>query len=434
MSALDANPGLWSPALGAGASLRQAGEPTGATSVMESLAVRAREQPAPPPTIWVLPSWRAGDGSQALALAEALGWPFEVKRFRRNAIELLLAPPFAASVAGLSREDRAALGPPWPDLVISSGRENEPVARWIKDRSGGRTRLVHVGRPWGRVAAYDLVVASLQYRLPPLPNVLQNATPLHRVSRERLDAEARAWAERLAHLPRPYIAVLVGGSSGPYAFTRRTGERLAAAASALAARLGGSLLVTTSARTPEAAAEALAEGLTCPHVLFRWQRDRPDNPYFAFLGLADEVIVTADSMSMIAEACATGKPVHLFDLGTGWSSMRAPLGLPDEAAAVAKPRLRDWLRDFKLSARLYRWALRWAPARVTRDIRLVHRHLVETGRAVWLGEKRPPVMTLPLDDVARATARVRALLGVPPRRSAEPREPAASPAGWEAAA
>lgn len=361
------------------------------------------------PRVWVLTSPRAGDASQVLALAEALGWPFDVKRFKLQPYELLVAPPFRASAAGIRKAESSPLTPPWPNLVLSSGRENEPIARWIKQQSGGRTRIVHIGRPWGRLDAYDLVITTPQYRLPRRSNVLHNTAPLHRITRERLDEAGATWAERLAHLPRPLITVLVGGSSGPYALTRHSGERLALAASALAARLGGSLLVTTSARTPKTAIKALEEGITCPHVLYRWKRGDKDNPYFAFLGLADEIIVTADSISMITEACATGKPVHLFDLGVGWSSMRAPIGLPGEKAE-AKPGLREWLRDFNLKARFYRFILKHAPARVTRDIRLVHADLVASGRATWLGEPLPSATPLPLNDMARAVTRVRALV------------------------
>ena len=284
------------------------------------------------PTVWVLASHRAGDASQVLALAEAIGWPFEVKRLAFKPLNLLLAPPFATSDAGLDRTRSSGLAAPWPDLVLASGRENEPVARWIKRQSGGRTRIVQVGRPWGPIAAYDLVVTTPQYRLPARPNVLENAAPLHRVTPERLEAAAGRWSARLAGLPRPLIAVLVGGNSGPYALTRRSGERLAAAAGAMAAELGGSLLVTTSSRTPRAAARALEEGLAGPHLLYRWRRGDPDNPYFAFLALADEIVVTADSMSMVSEALATGKRVHLFDLGQGWTSMRAPLAMRGERA------------------------------------------------------------------------------------------------------
>lgn len=378
--------------------------------------------PVPAPCVWALASPRAGDASQVIALAEALGWPFEVKRFRLRPYELLVAPPFRASAAGVRKDASSTIAPPWPDLVIASGRENEPIARWIRQQSGGRTRIVHVGRPWGGLDGYDLVVTTPQYRLPRRANVLHNTAPLHRITRQRLDEAAAAWAERLEHLPRPLIAVLVGGSSGPYALTRRGGERLARQASELATRLGGSLVVTTSARTPEDAVEALEAGITCPSLLYRWRRGDKDNPYFAFLGAADQIIVTADSVSMMTEACATGKPVHLFDLGVGWSSMRASLGLPGEAAA-ARPRLGEWLHDFDLKARFYRFVLQHAPARVTRDIRLIHADLVASGRATWLGEPLRTASPPPLDDKARAVARVRALMA----RGVEPSRPAAHP-------
>ena len=42
-----------------------------------------------------------------------------------------------------------------------------------------------------------------------------------------------------------------------------------------------------------------------------------ENPYFAYLAVADALIVTADSVSMVSEAAATGKPVHIVDLPGG---------------------------------------------------------------------------------------------------------------------
>ncbi|MFL5335920.1 MAG: mitochondrial fission ELM1 family protein [Geminicoccaceae bacterium] len=363
--------------------------------------------------MWVLAAPRAGDATQVVALAEALGWPYEIKRLAFKPLSVVLAPPFSASDAGVDRRHSSPLAAPWPDLVLASGRENEPVARWIRRKSDGCARIVQVGRPWGRLDAYDLVVTTPQYRLPPRSNVLHNSAPLHRVTSKRLEAAAGEWRKRLAHLPRPLIAVLVGGHSGPYSLTRRSGERLAAAASAYAASSGGSLLVTTSARTPAPAVRALEQRLACPHLLYRWRPGDADNPYFAILALADEIIVTADSVSMVTEAVATGKRVHLFDTGRGWSSMRAPLPLRGQDRVVG-PSPQEWVCDFHLQARLYRWLLRLAPARVTRDIRLVHGHLVSSGRASWLGDPAPVAPPPPLDDVTRAVARVKALMARKP--------------------
>lgn len=354
-----------------------------------------------PPRVWLLMGHRAGDNTQVQALGEALGWPFEIKRFVYHSWERLVNWPFATTLAGLVPERSSVLEPPWPDLVISAGRRNEPIARWIRREAKGRTRLVHVGRPWARLERWDLVVTTPQYRLPLLPNVLHNETPLHRVTQRRLAEAAAEWEARLSHLPRPWTAVLAGGPSGPYPFDAASGERLARQASRLAAASGGSLLVTTSARTPAPTLEALFGRVTRPAFLYRWTPEAKDNPYFAFLGLADQIIVTGDSVSMMTEACATGKPVFLYDTGEGWFGMRERHG--------AGP---AWWRCFDrqhLKALVYRETMVHGPTRLTRDIRVVQRLLVGSGRAAWLGDGVPVASPPPLRDVERAAARVRLL-------------------------
>jgi len=364
---------------------------------------------------------RAGDNSQVLGLAEALGWPRVEKHFVHPRWETLVNLPFGAHLHGVVKERSSVLEPPWPDLVISAGRKNEPIARWIRARaakdagrtSGRRVRLIHIGRPWARPSTWDLVITTPQYRLPRDPNILHNETPLHRVTRARLDEAARAWEARVAHLPRPRIAVLAGGNSGPYPFNRASGERLARELNALVGELGGSLLVTTSKRTLDETTEALFEGIAVPSMRYRWKKGDPDNPFFGFLGLADRVVVTADSVSMMTEACATGRPVYLYDTGEGITSMkRNPFldGEPDDDADPAAGRRFD---RWHLKAWIYRLTMRLGPQRLTRDIRIVQQLLVATDRAVWLGDGHPQGQPRPLDDMPRAVARVRALFAMP---------------------
>lgn len=363
------------------------------------------------PRVWAMLGHKAGDNSQVLALAEALALPFEEKHFvyrpTELATNLLLGPTLAGVVTGKS----SPLLPPWPDLIISAGRRNEPICRWIqKQAAPQRVRLVHVGRPWAKIERFDLIVTTPQYRLPIRPNVLHNKTPLHRITTERLRREAGAWAPRLEALPKPHIAVMIGGNSGPFSFDRAAGQRLARQASALANARGGSLLVSTSARTQPPAIDAFMEAVSAPAHVYRWQKGDPDNPYFAFLGLASEIVVTGDSMSMLAEACATHKRVHIFDLGEGRYAMRESVA----AAARREKSGQPWWRSLEKArwdAFWYRQMMRFGPQRLSRDIRIVHRHLVESGLAVWLGDEFPADEPLPsLDCVPRAVARVRALL------------------------
>jgi mitochondrial fission protein ELM1 len=357
---------------------------------------------------------RAGDNSQVLGLGEALGWPFEEKHFEFQPWEKLVNLPWGAHLLGIVKERSTPMSAPWPDLVISAGRKNEPIARWVRKRAlaeeGRRTRLIHVGRPWAAPPNWDLVITTPQYRLPHDPNILHNDTPLHRVTRARLDEAAKQWADRVADLPRPRIAVLCGGNSGPYPFDRASGERLARAADALAGELGGSLMVTTSKRTLDETTEALFAGIHSPSIQYRWKPDDPDNPFFAFLGLADRVIVTADSVSMMAEACVTGRPVYLYDTGEGMTAMKDNPWLDGEKGAKARhgdPKM--GFNRWHLKAHVYRWTMRLGPQRLTRDIRIVQQLLIDTKRAVWLGDGHPDAAPTPLEDMDRAVAAVKAL-------------------------
>lgn len=360
---------------------------------------------------------RAGDNSQVLGLGEALGWTLVQKHFVYTRYEKLVNLPFGAHLLGVVKAQSSTLEPPWPDLVISAGRKNEPIARFIRERAaraGKRVRLIHVGRPWAKPATWDLVVTTPQYRLPRDPNILHNETPLHRVTRARLDEAAKAWEARVADLPRPRIAVLAGGHSGPYPFDRASGERLAQKLEALVAELGGSLLVTTSARTLDETTDALFSGIHSPSILYRWKKNDPDNPFFAFLGLADRVVVTADSVSMMTEACATGRFVYLYDTGEGITSMkRNPfLDGEDEDDAAGEPGAgRRRFDRAHFNAWIYRLGMRMGPQRLTRDIRIVQQLLIDSDRAIWLGDGHPKALPRPLDDMPRAVARVRALFG-----------------------
>jgi mitochondrial fission protein ELM1 len=346
--------------------------------------------------VWLLEPYRAGEQQQVLALAEALGWPFECKRVQHHRLRGAATNlGRGTGLAGIDRQRSDPLLPPWPELLITAGMRNEPVARWVREQSGGRTRLVHVGRPWADPARFELVITTPQYRLPRRPNVLHNDLPLHRVHAERLAQAAARWAPTLAPLPAPRIAVVVGGNSGPYTLGARAARRLLAEAAALARAAGGSLLITTSPRTPAAAVAELRRDCGVPVQCYAWRPGDPDNPYFGYLALADALVVTADSISMLAEASATGKPLYLFDLGAGRHRMR-----PGPGAGVD---------DWRLGAWLYRALMRWGWQRLSRDITLVHRQLIETGRAAWLGDPEPAPAVAADADLERALARLRAL-------------------------
>lgn len=260
--------------------------------------------------VWVLADDRPGNVVQALGVAEALAEPFAIKRIgydRRGGWHNALK---GASLIGVAADSRATLNPPWPDLVIGAGRRTAPIGRWIKRQSD--CRLVQLLDPgWLGRRDFDLIVAPRHDALADRPNVLSILGSCHRAFPAALAAEGAKWAERLAHLPRPYLVVVVGGATKGRAFGADRGRQLAAGVAALHRAMGGAILVTTSRRTTPDLARSLIEGLPQPNFFFHWQ-EKAENPYLGFLALADAIVVTGDSMNMCTEACANGGPVYIF--------------------------------------------------------------------------------------------------------------------------
>ncbi len=362
------------------------------------------------PVIWVLAGFKAGDTTQMLALADALELKYEVKRLVYRSAELLANRLLGVTLAGIDRSLSSPLEVPWPDLIITAGRRNEPVARWIRRAAGGRSRIVHLGRPWAPLDRFDLIVTTPQYQLPARDNILEIPLPLHHVTPQRLEMWRDRWAGRLEQSPAPRWAVLLGGDSGPFVFTAAKAARLARWVDRRVRDEGGSLWVTDSARTPAAAWRTFLASLSCPVQSYQWTPGDKANPYPGFLACADRLVVTGESMSMLTEAAATGKPLYVFDLAD------CPAVAPDPAQADC----RHWWRiahNYRYKPLTHRLAMRFAPRRMRRDIARIQQRLVDSGRAVWAATG---AVALASDAVAAdlqtVAARVRSLLQSPPRR------------------
>lgn len=267
-------------------------------------------------TCWVVTDGKAGMESQCLGLAEALGIAPQIKRLQPRFPWSHLPPQlWALPLCGLSPSgDR--LAPPWPDLLIATGRATVAPALAIKRRSPS-TIVVQIQNPRAGAALFDLIIAPAHDRMTG-SNVLETTGALHRVTEERLAEAAEAFRDRFASLPRPLIGVLIGGANRQYRMSPANAERLGTLLAAAAKASGGGLAVTPSRRTGAENLKRIAAPLAGLGS-GRWDiwDGAGDNPYFGILALADALIVTSDSVNMVTEACATGKPVHVFDLEGG---------------------------------------------------------------------------------------------------------------------
>lgn len=371
------------------------------------------------PRTWLLLGERAGDNAQVQALGRALGWPVEVKQIRYDADEETEFKDRGASLIGVDRANSDALTAPWPEAIIAIGRRSVPVARWIREQAaaaGIRILHIHLGRPRADLGLFDLVVTTPQYNLPAAPNVIEISLPIVFLDADSLGRAAAAWHARFADLPRPWHAVLIGGPTPQLAFGESEAERLLTELGDWHKQAGGSLIVTTSPRTPPAVLGALQGelGHGRQHLLLPFAGEG-DNPYLALLALADDFVISIDSASMVAEAATRRKPVYLFDLPK-IAAKRKP-GL--KAAFSRSWRLRRKRRQEAglapdLGDRLYDSWTRQGKARPRRDIGQLLKRLVESGIARPLdapGNLSAPVPTntRAAEEVAAVLARIRDL-------------------------
>ncbi|NDE90772.1 MAG: hypothetical protein EB059_06490 [Alphaproteobacteria bacterium] len=249
--------------------------------------------------------------SQCIGLAQALGVTPMIKRIHLRKFWRDLSPyvTLGSRIAFSRKGD--TIEPPWPDIVIASGRQSILPALLIKKMSGGKTFLVQIQNPAIPTSNFDLVIVPEHDKLEG-KNVISMQGALHRVTPELLQSEAQKWAPSFAHLPKPHVAVLLGGSNAVFKLDPRAVMKFGPQLAALSKQQNLSLLVTPSRRTGEVNMVLLSALLhDCGHII--WDGEG-DNPYYGMLGSADAIIVTCDSINMVSEACRTGKPVYVIPL------------------------------------------------------------------------------------------------------------------------
>jgi hypothetical protein len=266
----------------------------------------------PAPRVWLLFGERRGDNAQVLALARMLGWPHAIKQLRWQPDYDIDPAEAGVSLAGLDSAASDSLAPPWPDIVIGIGYRSAPISRWIAQQ-GGNVINIRLGRPRTELKPYDLVITTPQYGLPPAPNVRELPLPLVKAEESDMAKAVARWRPEFERLPKPWIAILLGGPTQHMAFDETVARSLARDLQAFAQRAGGSLLITTSPRSPAGLKAMFGQVISAPHFLFEFQA-AADNPYPALLALSDAAIVTSDSASMIADVAAFERPLMIYEL------------------------------------------------------------------------------------------------------------------------
>ena len=295
-------------------------------------------------TAWVLSDGKIGDEVQCFGIAEALGVPAQLRLIAPRAPSRWIAPYGPVAPREAPARVNSPIAPPFPDIVFAAGRQTVPYLRRVREETQGKTFTVFVKDPYTGPATADAIWVPEHDRLRG-DNVIVTTTPANRVGRLLEELRCSPPDARIAALPHPRIALILGGNSGNHRFTSRDCARLIGIAHKLVDS-GCGLMISPSRRTPPALLSHLLALFAEEPRAFVLDRSG-DNPYAQMLAHAEHVIVTGDSVNMVGEAVATGVPVQVYEPSGGHRKISLYIDRLTELGAVRRwtGRLASWNYD-----------------------------------------------------------------------------------------
>ena len=235
--------------------------------------------------------------------------------------------------------------------------------------------------------------------------------PLNRVTDNRLQSAAEEWSDLFEDKSRPHIAVLVGGSTVRYHFDSEIAAKMARDVQAFAEKLRGSVCAVTSRRTGTMQTKALKSSIEPKGVVFQWEAGKEKNPYWGCLALADIIVVTGESESMVSEAISIGKPVYIYSLperpvkASGRVSKAVAMWAHRQSSDTSNGGMVD-----RITKHLGVWLIEKGILRPLRDLEAMHELLFRSGLAHPFGEIRKTEVHLPLREAEEVSGKVKRIL------------------------
>ena len=269
--------------------------------------------------IWVLLDNRMGSVGQARGVCQELdNLEFNILEKKLEYTAWATLPNFLRRDTLIGLKNKEVLSGETPHLIISTSRRTVSIALWLKKKHPKTlvVQLMHPGN-FGIKKFARIFLPKHDEGKGNLPNFYWTVGSPHRINTSALNQARKIWEDKFAKLPKPLTALIIGGAIKKKPFTKENAENFARQVAEFKRRVGGSLLITDSRRTGEAAEKLMMDILKdIPQYAYLWG-SKDENPLIGYYACADNIIVSGDSVSMCCESCGTGKPVFVFE-GKNW--------------------------------------------------------------------------------------------------------------------
>ena len=271
---------------------------------------------------WTVSEGGMGMISQLEGLSEALGYPTIHKVAKKRFPWGLMPRTFTWNIFNQLSDKSDSFLPPWPDILLTCGRDAIPISLAIKKLSNNRTFTVHTQHPRIDFGHFDMIIAPEHDNIKG-PNVISSKWALHKITTAKLEKSRTEFQDMFAKYQPPYQIVLIGGNTNKYQMPINAMTHLINNIEDIKSKTQGSILVTPSYRTDRDQLSQLVDHFKDNNQVYVHDLNNKHNPYITMLAIAENIFVTDDSVNMISEACYTEKPVYILKM-LGQSDLTKP--------------------------------------------------------------------------------------------------------------
>jgi len=242
--------------------------------------------------------------SQVEGMAKALNADFSHKIVRLNFPWNLIPPKFTPISAVVLKDKTYMTEDEIPDLVISCGRKSVAPSILLKKKNP-KIFTIHIQDPKVNLKNFDVIVAPEHDNLKG-DNVYSSKGAIHYITEIEIEKAKPYLMEKINS--QKVVSLILGGPNKYYSFDDSQLIKIFNKIKSNFVSEGYKVIIIPSMRTPKASIElAKKEMNSCAHIVNSVDKQA----YLSAYALANYVVVTCDSTSMISEAATSGKPIFV---------------------------------------------------------------------------------------------------------------------------
>ena len=242
--------------------------------------------------------------SQVEGMAKALNTEYSHKIVRLS-FPWNLVPPKFTPISNIILKDKIYINDnEIPDLIISCGRKSVVPSIFLK-RKNSKIFTIHIQDPKVNLKNFDAIVVPEHDNLKG-DNVYISKGAIHYITEQEISKAKQYLVDKIKS--EKIVSLILGGPNKYYNFGKAELVQIFNEIKEIFVSTGYKVIIIPSMRTPKKIIDlAIEEMSSCGHVV-----DKVDKQaYLSAYALANYVIVTCDSISMISEAATSGKPIFV---------------------------------------------------------------------------------------------------------------------------